>query len=211
MTDPELVEDFLEFEKDKLGRTIVPCLTGDGETIKYTLKALCSCEVVRQKLIQHGLIENEAYQQKDRKKRRQIVDDDSPVRKRDKKAKDKKKKKHHKSKRTHDENGLRMKQKEDQLREYERQAIGKQLDKVNDLRILSKQLMAEVRIQEDNERNMNALRPDKVQAEVFTEDGTLDKHIPLEIVDFVNQPPFKGDTSALQVVVRWKYYDKQNY
>jgi hypothetical protein len=104
-----------------------------------------------------------------------------------------------------------MKQKEDQLRKYERQAIGKQLDKVNDLRILSKQLMAEVHIQEDNERNMNELRPDKVQAEVFTEDGTLDKHIPLEIVDFVNQPPFKGDTSGLQVVVRWKYYDKQNY
>lgn len=58
---------------------------------------------------------------------------------------------------------------------------------------------------------MNELKQDSVDISAFNEMGTLEKHIPLEIIDFIGQPPFKGDTSQLKVLVRWKYYDKQNY
>jgi len=60
------------------------------------------------------------------------------------------------------------------------------------------------------QKDMNTLKQEKVDDSVFNEVGTMEKHIPLEIIDFIGQPPFRGDKD-IKVLVRWKYFDKQNY
>ena len=59
------------------------------------------------------------------------------------------------------------------------------------------------------EKEMKELKHE-TDLNVFSEVGTIDKHLPLEVlqIEGTGKPPFKGDTRNLQVLIRWKFYEK---
>ena len=61
------------------------------------------------------------------------------------------------------------------------------------------------------EKELSKLKEEKVDLNVFSEEGKIEKHEPLEFLSFIGQPPFKGDTKHLKVMVRWKFFEKENY
>jgi ADP-glucose pyrophosphorylase len=85
------------------------------------------------------------------------------------------------------------------------------VEEVNSVDVLSKMKMDERREQQKRKREQNTLKQDKIDQEAFSEVGKLEKHIPLEVIDFDSQPPFKGGIEKLQVLVRWKHDEDGNY
>lgn len=169
------------------------CMDSDGHIVNVTQDALVENKETRKMLVEQGL----------------LVESRKPKEKKVKKKREKKKKDKEHKKRRHEQKKLRN---QESLKAYETKSVTKQLSEVNNMDFLSKDKMDARQEKKKVEREKTEFKPDTANREAaFSDKGKIDKHVPLELVDFVGQPPFKYNTDKLMVLVRWKHDEKGNY